>query len=1806
MDNRRKENQEKSTSHNEVKNKQWGRGCKGFSRMEDKESKEQSASHYSGRRDQPWNRGYKGFSRNENMESKEQHKSQYSGNRDHHWDRGCKGFGRTDDQRDHGYSNRNSNGNNSSKKYQNRSHNDHSDRKYNDRGKGTQHGKFKSSFGEGARKMARREVHEQKSESKMKGQNLYLTINNFKGSEDDLKKLLEKITSRQFPISDIRYEDQAVLCTAEMFSARQVKDVLNELVFHNRKSDVKVIARQEQLGRQIPIHTLILECNEKMTREASDFISEHKLQMEKIQERIDQNGREENELTENSELKEEIKALKSKLQEMNLQKTEFQGFLKCTIDKLEKVRESRKVELELKAVYLGFQVECTRLKHALPIYARRSDIVSMIKDNQVSVLLGETGSGKSTQIAQYMYQTGMANTGLIVCTQPRKIAAISLATHVAREMGTSVGQLVGYKVGMQIKQTRNTKIIYMTDHMLLNECLRDKNFSAYACIIVDEAHERSIYTDLLLGMIKKSTKTRRDLRVVVTSATIDPAVFVSYFGTCPVLSVSGRMFPVDVVWTEDESSFENHEQAALDKTIEVHHNEEQGDILTFLTSPLEVERCCVALENALDSDTDFICLPLHGRLQANEQQKVFDPSPKGKRKIVFATNSAETSITIPGIKYVIDTGVAKEMQFDPNRNINMLLVKTITQSSADQRKGRAGRTDAGKCFRLYSSETYDKMERNSRPEILRVHLGHALLKLMELGVVPLEFDFVQSPSRELLDAALETLESVGAVVDRKITELGKWIAKLPIDPKFGKFIHDAIKDGIVIEAIILSACCTAGGSIFYRSGTDEEKSLADKRKIRFCHEGGDLMTMMNVFREWHEQPEKMKGVWCIDNSINGKAIRGVRDTVNEVLNVLRRDQGTKHKFQLKSPADVDTKLQKMLFKTFSRNLCNFLGHDKAGYLVVNKYQHVKVFPGSSLKSLGLLPDWIVIEQVLKTSNDFAINITIVPDEWIHEAMKERMIQLDLDSLKERRVEQVAVFNVGEQVFREFVGFKYAKKRELENQIKESGKEILVFLDTSKQLGEISLYSHDRKHALEFETIIKDRVEHLRKQFKYEKSEQFLSSAQIGVRVVIETGMDIVDVLMADEYTTLFITGIPKFIEEKSEEDMIKTFEKFGKIVKVEKFRKSRNKNNWGRITFENKDCAKQAVVEMKESLNIGARPNTGFQSADIRGFRTKLQWCRRPSKGFGFVKFKDPTNATIAVLTPIHVGGSVVKIQYSKNGSDQLHVSNLNRLVNEDVLRHGFMDALDLDMGDIERVQIIRQKVNTSKDILDTFRQRLRRKVEKYVHEGTYELDMRPPKDSDFNFRAFVSFSKPEEGIAACAGINHSFVMSDQVVTMEVDMKTSIMIQKLVYNKYNETVDSLVETLQRTEPVNIQQKELRNGNIIINLHSDSVESIMKVKSDILGIIKGRVLDVETHTNINRLFTWDGKEWLKTVMEKTDTTIVADERILSVSIHGEKENQKSAIDMMEVYLQKLKTSKSKTLSLKGDDKPPGLMKELMLRYEFDFKKLVQESGLQCIELNHRLHLITLIGEDRSIEDADVIINSVIESMIKNRKECKLQRTQTRDCVVCFCPIEEGEIYRLEVCGHPYCKDCVELQFILSVRNNTFPLSCSGEGCTELLAWKDISNLSLKTVVPVNEVVRKATSSFVSKHMKDYKYCPTPDCPLIYRVTDKECLFCCTECEIRICTACHNQFHDGLTCAMVESMKKDDGGLNLWMMQNIGRAKYCPSCSTPIEKIDGCNYLVCAGCNSHICWACSAYFDSDTECYGHMDREHGSFV
>lgn len=1665
-----------------------------------------------------------------------------------------------------------------------------------------------------SRKADRKKVQEQKLDNKRKGQRIYLNVEHFVGTADDLNYLLRRVSKVRFPVGDFRREGTNVSCYCEFESSRQFRDALSDFHAYNKTARGREAVRiqvKQQLKPKISDEQLLSEYLYTIADEAKIALDKHQEKIREMEERLDEIsatiGSQKKgfiSLEDFCKKEEETKAIRFKLKEMNGQKEEYRHFLKCTVEELEKAKVSKNAETILKDIHSAFRVECRRLKSALPMYAKRTEIISTVNENQVTVLIGETGSGKSTQIAQYMYQAGLANRGLIVCTQPRKIAAITLAAHVAKEMGTSVGQLIGYKVGMQVKQCRNTKIVYMTDHMLLNECLNDKNFSAYSCIIVDEAHERSIYTDLLLGMIKNCIINRPDLRIVVTSATIDPKVFVDYFGQCPILEVSGRMFPVDIVFSEEDVTNDTYEQVALDKAIEIHNDEMPGDLLVFLTSPIEVERCCTSFKEILSSDQKILCLPLHGRLQPNEQQKVFEETPQGKRKVVFATNSAETSITIPGIKYVVDTGVAKEMRFDPKRNISSLCVTTVTKSSADQRKGRAGRTDTGKCYRLYTSQTYEQMEKNSKPEILRVHLGHALLKLMELGVMPLEFDFVQSPPRALMDAAMETLEFVGAVAKRKITETGKWIAKLPIDPKFGAFIFDGIEQGLGVEAIILSACCAASGTLFYRFGTNEERSKADKLKVRFCHEGGDLMTMLNVYRGWHAQPEKTKGEWCVNNSINGKSIRGVRDTVNEVLSVLRKDLGRKPKFELKAPSDVDKKLQKLLFRTFRRNICHFLGNEKAGYMVINKSNHVQIFPASSLKSLGLCPDWLVMEQVLNTSRDYAINVTPVPTEWVHQAIKEGLLIIDLDKILSQRVEQVALLEIGDQVFKDFVGNRYTQLRQLEESMQSSDDDI-VSIEASKQFGEIAIYARRNTNS-KIPTIVTNRIEALRHKMRLDKREEFLSSTNSGVRVEVGAGLRIVDVLMTDEYRTIFVTGIPKFIEDKTEAEMKDRFCPFGTIVKVEKFVKSKNKNNWGRITFERKEDAEKAVNKVKDDLDVSARPSIGFKSADVHIFRTKLEWCRRPSRGFGFVAFSDPVNAMRAQITQITVAGSIVRIKPSRTGNNEVHVANLNKFVNENVLRQGVSDALGLEPADFIKVTVIRQKVITSSDMLDTFRQRIRRKIEEFVKEGSFQLDLRRPNDADFTFLAFVAFSKPEEGITACSEIDHDFVLNNETVSMKPDLKTSIMIQKSTYVRYSDTIETLVEILNNSEPVTIQQRELRNGNVVFNLHSDNIETIIKVKKDILSATRGRVINMETNEDVNKLFTWDGRRFVNTVKDETETIIVMDERILSVSVHGVDEKVEQAVGLIEKYLTDLKDGKSKIIALKGDEKPPGIMKELMMRYDFDLSKMKNGIDLKTIDLNHRLHSVRLIGDDRSIEKVVAIIESVIETVSKNRTLVRPLTEKSRDCSVCLCPVGEGELYRMEICGHAYCKDCVELQFKSDVRSNKFPLTCSMDGCDEHWSMKDITGLSKKTGVPFNVLIRKATSSFVGQNKTRYRYCPTADCPLIYRITKKERMFYCPECEVRICTSCHNQYHDGLTCKMVESMQKDDGGLKLWMHQNASRAKFCPKCATPIEKVDGCNHMTCLGCKMHICWVCLQYFRSSGDCYGHMERAHGSLV
>nr|KAG5698411.1 hypothetical protein BaRGS_006606 [Batillaria attramentaria] len=901
----------------------------------------------------------------------------------------------------------------------------------------------------------------------------------------------------------------------------------------------------------------------------------HNQKLEEVMEKIEKAGHNLYDLHKHKETKQEIEALEYKQTELENQREEFKKALDRFNCYLTTFLGKDTFEREIQNLRKQFGVECSRMERPLPVYARRHDIIELVKNNQVSIIVAETGSGKSTQIVQYLLGTDLAAKGTIVCTQPRKVAAISLATHVAKELATNVSKDVGYKVGSAYTRSASTKVVFMTDHSLLNECLEDPDLEKFSCIVVDEAHERSLYTDLLLGMIKRCMKKRPELRVIITSATIDPEVFVKFFGgNCPVMKISGRTFPVEVVWEDadnEESDFDNYEDEAVKKAIEIHTNEPPGDILVFLTSRIEIEKCCESFEQKMRTKnrTDFQCFPLHGQLQPDEQQKVFEPLGKNKRKIVFATNCAETSITIDGIKYVVDTGVAKEMRYDAKKNVNSLGVTIISKSSADQRKGRAGRTAPGKCYRLYSQRSYNDMDAISLPEILKTHLGQALLKLAELGIGPDMYDFVQSPSPDAISAALESLVQLGAMENGKITETGRWMARLPFDPKLGLLTLLGKNEDILYDAIVLAAVINAGSGVFYRGTTPEAQRKHDKAKSKFSSTGGDFLTSLAVYKEWQTVAEKQKRTWCMDNSINAKTIRGIRENINEVTQVLRKELklDIEHKFtETQTTLDL---LRKMVFRCYSANLCHYLGKERAGYFAARACRQVHIHPSSALNALAIIPEWVVYGEIMKTSRDFITGITPVEDSWLQEITLEKF-GFDVKDIRFKKVLNVFTQPAGSHAFFALTGPRYSKMRDYEDQF--SGSSAVVIVEASRERGEVKVYSTEEADSVrDLTQILADTAQGAVKELEKDDREMPVGREKSGLRVILGLGGQVIDILMPNESRKVYISQ-PS--DDATEETVTRKFEQFGEIKFCKQFSGGKN---WGFLIFRSVEDAEEAA-----------------------------------------------------------------------------------------------------------------------------------------------------------------------------------------------------------------------------------------------------------------------------------------------------------------------------------------------------------------------------------------------------------------------------------------------------------------------------------------------------------------------------------------------------------------------------------------------------------------------------------------------------
>ncbi|MBP5284145.1 MAG: ATP-dependent RNA helicase [Treponema sp.] len=606
----------------------------------------------------------------------------------------------------------------------------------------------------------------------------------------------------------------------------------------------------------------------------------------------------------------------------------------------------------------------------LPVYQQKEKILECLRTNQVVVVQSPTGSGKTTQIPVILHEAGYSENGVIAVTQPRRIAALSVSEFIARQLGTSYPGLVGYKMRFEDKTDASTKIKIMTDGILLQEMKLDPWMSRYSVVMVDEAHERSLNIDFVLGLLKRVLEVRKDFRVIVSSATMNVEAFSRYFGDCPIVTIDTVTFPVTLCYdpplVKATTTTESGEEAILSKienTISrVLDNDEEGDILVFLPGEKVIKDCAQRLlYSSFHSKIHIV--PLYGRLPKEEQEKVFLPAPSGRKKVVISTNIAETSVTINGITTVIDSGLAKLNFYNPKTYTSSLVETPVSRASCSQRKGRAGRTQSGTCYRLYSRKDFDERQEYTTEEIYRTDLSEVVLRMAELGITDFEgFDFISPPPREGITGAIETLNQMGALnEDRTLSSIGKLMVEFPLEPRVSRIIVESMmKYPDVLEEVVIAGAFLSTQSPFVLPPGEE----MDARKAHHAFRDiqGDFVSYVKLYRTYEQMKNQSR--FCHNNYLDEKVmyeITNIKNQLEEEISALG--------FPVCGGGSMEDYLC-CIASGMIQFVCVREGRENYRTLTAD---HISIHPGSSMFKTD--PLFIVAGEIVRTSRMFAMSVS---------------------------------------------------------------------------------------------------------------------------------------------------------------------------------------------------------------------------------------------------------------------------------------------------------------------------------------------------------------------------------------------------------------------------------------------------------------------------------------------------------------------------------------------------------------------------------------------------------------------------------------------------------------------------------------------------------------------------------------------------------------------------------------------------------------------------------------------------------------
>lgn len=1478
--------------------------------------------------------------------------------------------------------------------------------------------------------------------------------------------------------------------------------------------------------------------------------------------------------------------------------------------------------------------ECRRLEDGLPIYAFRQDILKQIHGEQISVLIGETGSGKSTQLVQFLADSGITGNGSIVCAQPRKIAAISLA-HRVREESSGCYQdcFVSCRPAFSSDQQFDTKVIYMTDHCLLQHYMNDRSLSGVSCIIIDEAHERSLNTDLLLALVKDLLVARGDLRLVIMSATADAHQLSGYFFNCKVFHVLGRNFPVDIRYvpygtegTSVSSAVASYVADVLRMAADIHRKEKEGTVLAFLTSQMEVEWACDNFEAS-----SALALPLHGKLSFEDQFRIFQNYP-GKRKVIFATNVAETSLTIPGVKYVIDSGMVKESKFEPANGMNVLRVCRTSQSSAKQRAGRAGRTEPGICYRLYEECDFELMTPNQEPEIRRVHLGVAVLRILALGIKNVQdFDFVDAPSSKAIDMAIRNLLQLGAITQKngvfELTEAGRYLVKLGIEPRLGKMILGCFKHRMGKEGVVLAAVMANASSIFCRVGSYDDKLKADCLKVQFCHRNGDLFTLLSVYKEWEALPQDRKNSWCWQNSINAKSMRRCQDTVKELELCLQKElqviipsywEWNPHK-----STEHDKHLKKIILSSLAENTAMYSGCEQLGYEVALNGQYVRLHPSCSLQVFGQKPSWVVFGELLAITNQYLVCVTAFDAEDLLTLDPPPLF--DVSDIESRKLQMHVMTGFGRTLLKKFCGKANRNLQSLVSRIRSVCMDERIGVEINFDQNDIILFAPS-KDMEKVRDLVNDVLECERKWLHNECLEKYLyhgTGASVPV-ALFGAGAEIKHFEL--EKRCLTVNIFHSNVNAIDDKELLMFLEKHtsGSVCGVHRYnncQESDDKERWGKVTFLTPDATSKAI-ELNDVGFAGSSlkvvPSRMSLGSDHKlfsfpGVKAKVYWPRRPSKGYGIVKCNLlDVGHLLFDFSNLEIREKAIRCDAGRKSADSIMVSGIDKELSEtevlDALRTAtkrrILDFFLLRGDAVEDQPCGRCEEAILKEIAPFMPRR-------NLHTSSCRVQVFQPEPKDINVKALITFDgrfhlEAAQALEQLEGKVLPGCHPWQKIKCQQLFHSSLSCPESIYGVIKKQLNYLVGSFNRLNGVECYIEETDNRTYRVRISANGTRRVAELRRPLEELVHGRTIHHASLTPavLQHLFSRDGINLIKSIGQETRTYILFDRHSLRIRIFGSSGDSDEAEKKVVQSLLSHYGSKQLEVRLRGRDLPPDLMKQVVKKLGPDLHGLKDRIPGASFTLSTKHQTIYIHGDKELKRRVEDIVQEIAQTSCGHNDSSEASNPEI-SCPICLCEVDDG--YQLESCSHIFCQSCLVEQFESAIKNlDSFPVCCAREGCRTPILLSDLK--SLLTIEKLEELFRASLGAFVASSGGMYRFCPSPDCPSVYQVADPATPgdpFVCGACYAETCTRCHLEYHPYISCERYREFKEDpDLSLKDWC-KGKSHVKTCPVCGYTIEKIDGCNHLPCK-CGKHVCWVCLECFNTSEDCYDHLRSVHEAII